>query len=222
MKSYLLKLFHDELAPNSEVTPGLESQHTITYVWKGSATVNGELIEADSAVYSEDFAAIKAGPEGAVLWRWELVPEGDPLHLLPGKGVNSILRMARKIRMFELVPTSKWLFRLDCIIDNQGSTGLHSHPGSGIRLYVEWPTARSVGQRRIFRQLPAGRCLVRGRQLPAGIHYRRGLEGNFPAWYGAAAGIRQIPRYSSLDRRCQVLQERLEMLCPEGHHLTII
>lgn len=131
--SYLLKLFRDELASNSEVTPGLESQHTITYVWKGSITVNGELVEADSAVYSEDFAAIKAGPEGAVLWRWELVPEGDPLHLLQGKGVNSILRMARKIRMFELVPTSKWLFRLDCIIDNQGSTGLHSHPGSGIR-----------------------------------------------------------------------------------------
>jgi len=131
--SYLLKLFRDELASNSEVTPGLESQHTITYVWKGSVTVNGELIEADSAVYSEDFAAIKAGPEGAILWRWELVPECDPLHLLQGKGVNSILRIARKVRMFELVPTSKWLFRLDCIIDNQGSTGLHSHPGSGIR-----------------------------------------------------------------------------------------
>ena len=35
--------------------------------------------------------------------------------------------------MFELTPRTKWLFRLDCIYDNQGSTGLHSHPGSGIR-----------------------------------------------------------------------------------------
>jgi hypothetical protein len=39
--------------------------------------------------------------------------------------------------MFELVPTSKWLFRLDSIIDNEGSTGLHSHPGSGIRCLLE-------------------------------------------------------------------------------------
>jgi len=131
--SYLFKLFHDVLAPNAEVTPGLESQHTITYVWKGSAVVNGKPVEADSAVYSEDFAAIKAGPEGAVLWRWELAPENDPVHLLQGDGVNSILRISRKVKMFELVPTSKWLFRLDSVIDSEGTTGLHSHPGSGIR-----------------------------------------------------------------------------------------
>jgi hypothetical protein len=35
--------------------------------------------------------------------------------------------------MFEMVPTSKWLFRLDCIMEFEGTTGLHSHPGSGIR-----------------------------------------------------------------------------------------
>jgi len=131
--SYLLKLFHDVLTSNAEVIPALESQHTIIYVWKGLATVNGETVGADSAVYNEDFATIKAGGEGAVLWRWELVPEKDTLHLLKGKGVSSILRTARKIKMFELVPTSKWLFRLDCIVNNEGSTGLHSHPGSGIR-----------------------------------------------------------------------------------------
>ena len=135
--SYLLKLFHDELGTNSEVTPGLESQHTIIYVWKGSATMNREIVEADSAVYYEDFVAIKAGPEGAVLWRWELVPECDPIHLLQGEGVNSILRMSRKIKMFELVPTSKWLFRLDCVFGHEGTTGLHSHPGSGIRCLLK-------------------------------------------------------------------------------------
>jgi hypothetical protein len=131
--SYLLKLFHDELTPNSAVTLGLEAQHSIIYVWKGSATVNGKLVKADSAAYAEDFATIKAGAKGAVLWRWELVPEGDPIHLLQGKGVHSTLRMSRKVKMFELVPTSKWLFRLDCIIGFEGTTGLHSHPGSGIR-----------------------------------------------------------------------------------------
>jgi hypothetical protein len=135
--SYLLKLFHDRLPSHSEVTPGLESQHTIIYVWKGSATVNGTLVKSDSAVYNEDFALIKSGPSGTVLWRWELVPESDPLHLLQGKDVNSMLRLSRKIKMFELVATSKWLFRLDCIMGKQGSTGLHSHPGSGIRCLLK-------------------------------------------------------------------------------------
>ncbi|MFC1861085.1 hypothetical protein ACFLYL_02240, partial [Chloroflexota bacterium] len=114
-------------------TPGLEAQHTIIYVWKGSAIINGETVETDNAVYHEDFAAIKAGTEGAVLWRWELVPDCDPIHLPKGERVNSILRMSRKVKMYELVPTSKWLFRLDCIMNAEGSTGLHSHPGSGIR-----------------------------------------------------------------------------------------
>jgi hypothetical protein len=132
--SYLLKLFHDDLAPGSEAV--LEAQHTIIYVYQGSASINDKSAAADTAVYAEDFAKINAGAKGAVLWRWELVPEINPLHLLAGKGVNSSLKVSRKVKMFELVPTSKWLFRLDSIVDNEGSTGLHSHPGSGIRCMI--------------------------------------------------------------------------------------
>jgi len=135
--SYLLNLFHDKFSQNVEVIPGVESQHSIIYVWKGSATINGKEFNADSTIYAEDFASIKAGLEGAILWRWELVPENDPIHLLKGTGIDSVLRMSRKVKMFELVPSSKWLFRLDTIIDFEGSTGLHSHPGSGIRCLLK-------------------------------------------------------------------------------------
>jgi len=135
--SYLLKLYHDKLGANAEVDPPLLAQHSILYVFSGSAVVNGRHVEADSAVYSEDFAAVKAGPNGAVVWRWELVPEGDPRHLVKGENVQSELRLSRKIKMFELGPTSKWLVRLDAIVNNEGSTGLHSHPGSGIRCLIE-------------------------------------------------------------------------------------
>ncbi len=135
--SYLLKLFHDEIKPNSEVIPGVESQLTIIYLYKGLAYINGKAIREDSVAYAEDFATIKTGSKGAILWRWELVPESDPIHLLLGKGVNSVLRLSRKVKMFELVPTSKWLFRLDCIVNHQGATGLHSHPGSGIRCMIK-------------------------------------------------------------------------------------
>ena len=135
--SYLLKLYHDEFSADIESKPGLEAQHSIIYVWKGSAIINDKNFKADTATYIEDYAAIKAGSKGTVLWRWELVPDTDPIHLLDREGINSALRMSRRVKMFELVPTSKWLFRLDCIIEFQGTTGLHSHPGSGIRCMLD-------------------------------------------------------------------------------------
>lgn len=130
---YTLRLYHDSYSPDSRTAEDLEAQHSIAYVLKGSATVNGRALAEDEALYCKDVTAVEAGPEGATIWRWELVRTDSPNSLAHGDGVLSRLRMSRRIRMFELVPTSKWLFRLDCIYNNRGSTGLHSHPGSGIR-----------------------------------------------------------------------------------------
>ena len=49
---YLLKLFHDDLLPNSSVL--LQAQHSMIYVRKGSATINGNAVPADVAVYEGD------------------------------------------------------------------------------------------------------------------------------------------------------------------------
>jgi hypothetical protein len=134
---YTLRLYHDYFEPNKKTTPDLEAQHSIIYIYLGSATVNGKLLTKDTAIYSQDVTTIFSGPEGAQIWRWELVRANEPNNLAKGDGIESHLRMSRRIRMFELVPTSKWLFRLDAIINNEGSTGLHSHPGSGIRCMLE-------------------------------------------------------------------------------------
>ncbi len=134
---YTLRLYHDRFLPNRRAFPDLEAQHSIIYIYEGSATVNGSFLKKDMAVYSQDVTVIESGSEGAQIWRWELVRTSDPNNLAMGEGIESHLRMSRRIRMFELVPTSKWLFRLDAIIDNEGSTGLHSHPGSGIRCLLE-------------------------------------------------------------------------------------
>jgi hypothetical protein len=117
------------LLPNAK--GWVQTQHSLIYAWKGLVTVNDAPLQTNSAVYAGDVAIIEACAEGAMLWRWELAPE--PVHLLSGEGTTSTLRMSRRIKMFELVPTSKWLFRLDMIREAQGSTGLHCHPGSGIR-----------------------------------------------------------------------------------------
>ena len=134
---YTLRLYHDYFGPNAKTTSDLEAQHSNLYVYEGSAVVNGHLLKRDTAVYSRDVTTIEAGPEGAQIWRWELVRTTDPNNLAHGEWIRSHLRMSRRIRMFELVPTSRWLFRLDSIINNEGSTGLHSHPGSGIRCMIE-------------------------------------------------------------------------------------
>jgi hypothetical protein len=134
---YTLRLYHDYFAPESATAEDLEAQHSIAYVLNGSATINGEAVGQDKAVYCKDVTAIEAGPDGAVVWRWELVRTEEPNNIAWGDGISSRLRMSRRIRMFELVPTSKWLFRLDCIYNNRGSTGLHSHPGSGIRCMLQ-------------------------------------------------------------------------------------
>jgi hypothetical protein len=134
---YTLRLYHDRFGPSRKTTPDLEAQHSIVYIHEGSATVNGQLLKKDTAVYHRDVTTIEVGPSGAQVWRWELVRTAEPNNLARGEGVESHLRMSRRIRMFELVPTSKWLFRLDAIVDNEGSTGLHSHPGSGIRCMLE-------------------------------------------------------------------------------------
>jgi hypothetical protein len=134
---YTLRLYEDRFAPGAKSLVDLESQHSIVYVYQGSLTVNGKVLQKDTAVYSKDVAAIEVGPGGALSWRWELVRTVEPNNLAQGEGIRSRLRMSRRVRMFELVPTSKWLFRLDSIVNNEGSTGLHSHPGSGIRCMLE-------------------------------------------------------------------------------------
>jgi hypothetical protein len=125
------------LAPKAKTVQDLDAQHSIAYVFEGSAKINDEDVRADNAVYHKDVVTIEAGSDGAWIWRWELVRTEAANNLSVGDGIDSHLKMSRRVRMFDLAPTSKWLFRLDCIIDNQGSTGLHSHPGSGIRCMLK-------------------------------------------------------------------------------------
>jgi len=130
---YALNKWADKLEPNAKNIPSIHAQHSCVYVAAGSAMVNGQHVAAESAVYVEDFLDVRAGSDGALIWRWGIQPDNTGTGVLQGDGVDSCLRMSRRVKMFEMVPTSKWLFRLDCIMGFEGTTGLHSHPGSGIR-----------------------------------------------------------------------------------------
>lgn len=131
-----LRLFHDDYRPDAVARSEHPVPHSFFYVFRGAATVDGTLLGEGDATYVVDYAPVTAGPEGATIWRWELVERDSPFGVVSAPGVGSRLRMARDVKMFEMVPTSKWLFRLDAIVDFTGSTGLHSHPGSGVRCLV--------------------------------------------------------------------------------------
>ena len=134
---YTLNKWADDLGPEGVSTPALLAQHMIIYVARGSVKVNGEELTEGAATYAQDVVALEASTEGASLWRWGIRADDAPLGLIQGKHVSSVLRMSRKVKMFEMVPTSKWLFRLDRILNFEGTTGLHSHPGSGIRCMLK-------------------------------------------------------------------------------------
>ncbi len=133
---YTLRLYHDFLPAGVEAEP-LDTQHAILYVLKGEATINDEVVKADTAKYCMDNIRVTAGDVDTVIWRFELIPTEAPKAYMQGRGIKSVLKILRRVRMFELAPRQEWLFRLDCIYNNMGSTGLHSHPGSGIRCLIE-------------------------------------------------------------------------------------
>jgi hypothetical protein len=131
---YTLRLYQDRF--DAGAAARLYAQHSIVYVFAGGATVKGQSLSTDRALYVTDAFEIRAGEGGATVWRGELVRTEDPANLATGEGVFSVLAMTRKVKMFEMYPTTRWMFKLDCIVKSEGSTGLHSHPGSGIRCLI--------------------------------------------------------------------------------------
>ncbi len=62
IRLYTLRLYHDSYAPDSRTAEDLEAQHSIAYVLKGSATINGEAVGQDKAVYCKDVACRRGRP----------------------------------------------------------------------------------------------------------------------------------------------------------------
>jgi hypothetical protein len=136
MMAFQLRLFHDHYEPGAVSKAVRPAPHSMFYLFKGNASVGDSALGEAEAGYFRDHTPVEAGAVGATVWRWELVDRNEPLGVIDAAGVRSALRMARDVKMFELEPASRWLFRLDSIIGFEGTTGMHSHPGSGIRCLI--------------------------------------------------------------------------------------
>ncbi len=129
---YEIRLFEDALFGGEEVRLNDPAPRAL-YVPAGSVSVNGEEVPADEGVVLAGALRLWAGPEGATVWRWEVVPaDRGP----EASGHRMPLRLAGRFDPAAIA--GELLIRLDSVAFPPGGTALlHTHQGPGIRCLRE-------------------------------------------------------------------------------------
>ena len=125
-----LRLWHDLLAAGVTATApsSLRPANRVVYVVEGSATVGGRALAANSACLVVGPLTVSAGPEGARLWRWELMEDERESALGPGH--ISRLRFVQPVELED----GPYLMRCDRVDFPPGGIAYtHTHQGPGIR-----------------------------------------------------------------------------------------
>ena len=136
--SLALNFYHDQLDDEGQTSSPLPAMHRLLYVRHGSVDVNGHVMSADDAIYSDGPVSLKSDGAWCEIWRWDLAPPNAAPALHQGSGVLTSVRMQRPISNFAMLNGTQWLFRLDRIITPAGRVAdRHQHPGPGIRCLKE-------------------------------------------------------------------------------------
>ena len=127
-----LRLFEDTLFGGEEVRFKAPAPRAI-YVSAGSVSVSGEDIPLDGGLVSTDAATVRAGGDGATVWRWEVGPADADADLYAHR---TSLRLAGRVDPAAIA--DKLLIRLDSVAFPPGGMALlHTHQGPGIRCLRE-------------------------------------------------------------------------------------
>jgi len=136
--THALQFYKDQLDSDAVGSPSLAPRHRFVFVAQGTATVDDLTLTRETAAYGSGKMVIRAGPEGAELWRWELVRVSEQPFLAQGDGVRSRHIVTREIDTIGLGARDKWLFRCDGIeMARDGRAPLHVHAGPGLRCMIE-------------------------------------------------------------------------------------
>ncbi len=130
---YLLRQMVDRLEPGATLAEPLPALNRILYCHRGSfETGEGVRCAEDSAWYGASEVHLTAGPDGAVIWRWELAPEDSEAIRVQGDGVTSTENLSAPLDWPD--PGSDWIMRCDSVKFPIGGNALtHTHQGPGIR-----------------------------------------------------------------------------------------
>lgn len=134
MTSHNLHLFFDRQEPDGATDAPLTPRPRVVYVARGAATINGEEVAEDEAVFSTAGTTVAAAADGAILWRWELADPAAPPEVAEGPGVASRLAMAEPVDAASLADEGCVIFRCDSVAFPPGGCAYtHIHQGPGIR-----------------------------------------------------------------------------------------
>jgi hypothetical protein len=98
----------------------------------GAAAIAERSFKADEAYSGEGAVTLKAGPEGATLWRWELIPSGGATN------ANGMVTREKLSAPLETLPKGELLLRGDSVAFPPGGCAfLHRHQGPGTRCVFE-------------------------------------------------------------------------------------
>jgi len=136
--THALQFYKDAFEPGAAAATPLTARHRFIFVAQGSATVDEVSCERETAAYGNGAMAVRAGADGAELWRWELARAGEAPVLADGAGVRSRHVVTQEIDTISLAARDRWLFRCDGIEMARDATApLHVHAGPGLRCMIE-------------------------------------------------------------------------------------
>ncbi len=128
----VLRLYEDVLANDAEMA--LPAAPRLIFVVHGSITKADRVLHVGEAIGSEIAARVKAGRDGATLWRWEMMADGAD-GAAAGAGVVSSEKLAAPL---DTLPKGPLLLRGDSVAFPAGGCAyLHRHQGPGIRCLLE-------------------------------------------------------------------------------------
>ena len=133
--NYVLRLYQDEIAPQSAIALPAGNAVRAVYVVAGGLRIAGDHLDAtlgaNSAYTSRKDLQLKGGHLATTLLRWELTTPAAAPALAGGSGVSSLLLLEAAMA---LDPARPWLLRADRVAFPPGGEALtHTHQGGGIR-----------------------------------------------------------------------------------------
>lgn len=134
---YELRFMKDVYAPNATCARPLRAMNRILYCHSGSfETLDGDRIGPDQAWYGAQAVIVRAGGDGAEIWRWELTTQDTASALELGAGIESRLDLVEPVTTIE--NAHRWLMRCDSVkFPPKGCAFTHTHQGPGIRVLRE-------------------------------------------------------------------------------------
>ena len=130
----MLRLFEDVLSSDA-VEIDLPALPRMIFVAHGSVRSADRTLRDGEAFGSEGAMPLKAGGEGATLWRWEFVSGGAGANALAAHGAVSHEKLSARL---DTLPQGTLLLRGDSVAFPAGGCAyLHRHQGPGIRCLLD-------------------------------------------------------------------------------------